>query len=557
MLIVASTDGSLVASDCLVSDALPANDDCPSSEWQVIQTYLSLTNNDVPLRYQEWTGAISPGGVQVTGRQSIRQLTLNSAFYGSGYGADEGQILVLGSSQHTAIADALSSTADLWSEALTNITTSGHVSVLNQLDAIHSITIDYYQPYTLVFCGHDTIQGRGDERLVAFPVLPGSDVQTFNRAKLNNSTLSVYGFDFSGISRSQILDTPGPLSENRLKWVELPQDPFNGTAIGAVVLLPRSLKNTTQEVLVCTVGAGWGASTLNTSSFSGTAGPVRSEISTNQLRNWSSAGSADPSDAESAASVIAFGAFELPVFPQRPITLTENWAQYLNPSLSYANSTVFDTLMASNLTGQDISESAEIVIAGLITNGLSRIGSASQLQGDLKTVVEPDGSTNLDGNYWFSGKGNVFIVDPVESKDWVKLHVSSVFQGYAYNTHGLTPKLAIGFLMAYCLFALAHVLYAAVLGISATCWDSIGEVTALAVNSMPTTLLRNTCAGIAELGIFKLPVRILAIRDEEGDGEHLELVFGTTDEKTVENKIIKPNRVYGTMPAVKPREKML
>ena len=392
---------------------------------------------------------------------------------------------------------------------------------------------------------------------MAFPVLPGSDVQTFNRARLDNSTLSVSGFEFSGISRSQILDTPGPLTENRLKWVELPQDPFNGTAIGAVVLLPRSLMNTTQEVLVCSVGAGWGASTLNTSSFSGTAGPVKSEISTIELRNWSSAGSADPSDAESTASVFAFGAFELPLFPERPITLTENWTKYLNPSLSYANSTVFDTLMASNLTGQDISDSAEIIIAGLVTNGLSRIGSASQLQGDLKTVVKPDGSTNLDGNYWFSGKGNVFIVDPIESQDWVKLHVSSVFQGYAYNTHGVTPKMAIGFLIVYCLLVLAHILYATVSGISATCWDSIVEVTALAVNSMPTTLLRNTCAGIVELGIFKIPVRVLALRDEEGDGEHLELVFGTTDEKTVEDKIIKPNRVYGTMPAAKPREKML
>ena len=213
--------------------------------------------------------------------------------------------------------------------------------------------------------------------------------------------------------------------------------------------------------------------------------------------------------------------------------------------------------MTSNLTQVDTSVSAEIILAGLVANGLSRVGSTSQLQGNLRTTTKPDGKIAVDGNYWFSGKGDIFDVDPNESKDWDKLHASSVFQGYAYNTHGLTPKLAIGFLIAYCLLVLAHVLYAAVSGISATCWDSIGEVTALAVNSMPTTLLRNTCASIVELGIFKIPVRVLAIRDEEGDGEHLELVFGTTDEKTVENKIIKPNRVYGTMPAVKPRERML
>lgn len=542
--------------NCAVSDAFPIFDDCPSSEWQAIQTYLRETNSDVPLLYQNFAAPIGPTDVQVTGRPSLRRLAINDFHYPPGYGASHEQLVAFGSSQHAAVADALTSTAILWSRALNNVTTSGHGSVLDQLDAIHSITTDYYQPYTLVFCGHDTIQGQEDERPVVFPVLQGSEAQMQDRAEFENSTISVYGFGYSGLSRPQILETPGPLSATRLRWVELPQDPFNGTAIGAVILLPRSSKNFTQELLICNIGAGWGATALNTSSFGGAAGPVQSENVIKDLE-VPTPDALDPSDYETAALFASSGAFQLPIFPQRPIIVTEDWANFLNPSLSYANTTVFDTLMTSNLTGADISISAEIILTGLVVNGLSRIGSTSQLQGNIRTTVEPDGSTGLDGNYWFSGKGNVFLVDPVESKDWVKLHVSSVFQGYAYNTHGLTPKFAIGFLIAYCLLVLAHVLYATVSGISATCWDSIGEVTALAVNSMPTTLLRNTCAGIVELGIFKLPVRVLAIRDEEGDGEHLELVFGTTDEKTVENKIIKPNRVYGTMPAVKPREKML
>ena len=99
-------------------------------------------------------------------------------------------------------------------------------------------------------------------------------------------------------------------------------------------------------------------------------------------------------------------------------------------------------------------------------------------------------------------------------------------------------------------------------GISSTAWDSIAEVTALAMNSTPTTTLRNTCAGITELHVFKTPVRILAFRDEEGDGEHLELVFGNESggEKTEgeeEKKTIKANRKYGTMPALKRAGKMV
>lgn len=75
------------------------------------------------------------------------------------------------------------------------------------------------------------------------------------------------------------------------------------------------------------------------------------------------------------------------------------------------------------------------------------------------------------------------------------------------------------------------------------------------MNSTPTTLLRNTCAGIIELNIFKLPVRVLAIRDDEGDGEHLKLVFGNVDEKDARGTPIKPNRVYGTLPKTTKGEK--
>ena len=58
------------------------------------------------------------------------------------------------------------------------------------------------------------------------------------------------------------------------------------------------------------------------------------------------------------------------------------------------------------------------------------------------------------------------------------------------------------------------------------------------------------------MNIFKLPVRVLTMRDAEGDGEHLELVWGNVDEKTIENGTIKANRVYGTMPSVKPHTKI-
>lgn len=39
--------------------------------------------------------------------------------------------------------------------------------------------------------------------------------------------------------------------------------------------------------------------------------------------------------------------------------------------------------------------------------------------------------------------------------------------------------------------------------------------------------------------------------DQEGEGEHLELVFGDIEDEDPQKRAIKPNRTYGTMPAVK------
>ena len=70
------------------------------------------------------------------------------------------------------------------------------------------------------------------------------------------------------------------------------------------------------------------------------------------------------------------------------------------------------------------------------------------------------------------------------------------------------------------------------------------------MNSTPTGALRNTCAGITELHIFKLSVRVLVRNDIEGEGEHLELVFDETGPEKASEVTVRPNRAYGTMPAV-------
>ena len=384
-------------------------------------------------------------------------------------------------------------------------------------------------------------------------ILPG-----YLTSPYSQSLSPAHAFEYPGITRSELLDTPGPRDENRLRWIELPNNPFNGTAIGAIVLLPTAREDTAQQIVVCNLGAGWGTSRLNTSTFSGAPQIIFSEVSVKPEEVYDLRDSL-PRGVATAQSLAlgSDGYFILPVFPQRTMTVTEDWAAYLNPSIPSKNTTLFHHLMVSNVTSIHVATNVRFILAGLLANGLSGIGSTSRLQGTIKTIVRSDGSSSIDGNYWFFGKGSMFKVDADDSKHWLKFRVSSTFQGYAYNTRNAIPKLAICLLMLYCVFAIAHIFYAGISGMSSTCWDSIAEVTALAVNSPPSTALRNTCAGITEFDIFKLPVRVLAMRDEEGDGEHLELVFGGVDEKSVEQRIIKPNRVYGTMPSFQPRDKTL
>ena len=449
---------------------------CPSHGWEAIQSYIYTTVHILDPEYLALMGGVgNPDWVEVVGRGSQRRLTISKEF-----GAPEGydQESIIGTTQQSVIADALTETGELWTDVVASVSTSGHGSVLQRQDAVHAINSGYYQPYTVASCATDVIRGPNDDSVVAFPVPPGVEASLMlNQAKYNKSVLGVYSFVYPSITKDEILDTPGSIEQSRLKWVELPQEPFNGSAIGAVILLPRSTANSTQELLVCNLGAGWGSSFMNTSSFAGGTTFTTNVIDPSAIDQYKS-----PFDQRSPyfvgmsqAETSAAGSvvnYDLPFFPEKPVIVTEAWADYLNPFLPASKTTVIDTLMSTNVPVRELSpadqiETAKWALAGLLANGLASIGATGTLQGNLKTIVKSDGSEEWDGDYWFSGKGDIFTVDPEESKDWVKLRVDSTIDGYAYNVRGISPKLAISSLLAYCIIAISHTLYAGISGKSA------------------------------------------------------------------------------------------
>ncbi|KAL8933569.1 MAG: hypothetical protein Q9216_006304, partial [Gyalolechia sp. 2 TL-2023] len=464
-------DGSMIPSYC--SQAPNVSNICPSSEWQSISDYLSLANGILPPAFRG-PFSVSPYSVQLTGQGSLRQLVIQRHVY-ENQSIPYDQAAAQATTQQGAVADALSATSSLWDMAIQY----SDSAFFDQRDAVQSIMADNYQPYTLASCGADIIEDEADDRPVAFPIPPGSTLDMLNGADITDSMLQMLAIPHPSLNRSEILETPGSKSAYRVKWVELPEDPFHGSAIGAVILQPTT--NSSQGILLCNIAAGWGSSSMNMSSSPAASGT-----------DWASSSIYDPDGTlpqandysqRVAESVLTFN---LPLFPQKPINISTTWAEHLDPQIPTLNTTVMDALMTRKMARKPDTTSANIILAGLVANGLSRTGFNAQLQGDLRTVFNPQVNATLpDGDYWFSNSGDIFTFDPTsdEEKNYLKLRVDSSVEGYAFSLRGLAPKLTAAVLLLYCALVIAHFAYAAVSGVSSTSWDSITEWVVLAMNS--------------------------------------------------------------------------
>ncbi|KAL8710889.1 MAG: hypothetical protein Q9225_007219, partial [Loekoesia sp. 1 TL-2023] len=411
-------EGSLVPAYC--SQAPNVSNICPSSEWQSISDYLSLANGILPPSFRG-PFSVSPYSIQLTGQGSLRQLVIQKHTYDD-QSVPYDRAAAKATTQQAAVADALSATSSLWNTAVQ----FSNSPFFSQRDAVQSIVADNYQPYTLASCGADVIQGETDDRPVAFPIPPGSSLEMLREANTTDKLLQMLAIVHPRLSRSEILEAPGSKSDYRVKWVELPDHPFKGSAIGAVILQPTT--NATQGILLCNIAAGWGSSFMNMSSSPAASGTGLASSSIHDPEGTLPL--ASDYSTRIADSVLTF---ELPAFPQRLVHISESWAQYLNPQIPTLNTSVFNALMARKMAHKPDTTSANIILAGLVANGLSRTGFNSQLQGELRTAFNSKVNASLpNGKYWFAGKGDMFKVDPAASKDWVKLRVDSSVEGYAF-----------------------------------------------------------------------------------------------------------------------------
>lgn len=477
--------GSSVPRHCAVSQDHSLSNECPSSEWQFLQTWMSLTAESLPttvLNQSLLMDFFSTGfaGIQLTGKSSIRQ------YMESDISSDvfrDGKIIsgtkfpsTTASTQHAAIADALNNAGALWQTTINYAHTSGHHGKRpsDERNAVHTIKNYYYQPYISISCLRDAIQGPDDQRSMVFPISDFIDYDSEPGLSINiNGSINNYpGIDYPSIIRAQLLELPGPRSDNRIKWVQLPENLFNGSALGLIVLLPPdpvdpSRDNATQ-IVVCNFGAGWGSSSIKVQSSTRGMSITSSVYNSGDYDLFAD----DSSPEENGENAYQSNTdrevyYSPPFYPSKTIDIDEDWLDYLNPSIPTLNTSVVNFLLKEAAKTVIPAEVAtQYIVGGLLVNGLARVGFTSELQGKVKLTQQDELDLTVpDSTFWVSGKGDIFTVDPNESKDWVRLRVDSTMQGYAYNTIGPSPKIAIAFLLAYCVLALAHCFYSGISGI--------------------------------------------------------------------------------------------
>ena len=457
-------NAKLVPDGCLLAPEQGLSNSCPSSEWESIREFLAIGSQELPLKYQTiYEAEDGPGFFLVSGKDSQRQ-----QYLGQTLGTDAHMADSMSTTQMVATADALSNLGALWFRSLHNVTQdSGHGSPLSvQANSIHTLSGDSFQGFSAGNCLSEVIHNNNDTDSIAFPFLySANNPATPTIEKISSDNYTFTAIVHPSLSRADVLNNTRHPFQYQLQWVELPQPLFNGSSIGALIVPPQAVDDGPQTLILCNLAAGWGTVALQTDrDESNSDSSVSSRIIHSRFPGSFSPPDTDEPTTENANSVVDFN---YPGYPEQLINITDEWARYLDPMVESANRSVFDLLMQEHYVVQgSLSIEALNVFAAqtlvlMVTNGLARIGYESTLQGSPKSIP---GTPFIDGNYWLSGKGNVFTVDPVESKDWVKFHVNSTLQGYAYNTETLPPRLAIAVMTLYCIIALGHVIYSGITG---------------------------------------------------------------------------------------------
>jgi hypothetical protein len=467
------------------------NDDlaCPASGWQVFdEQYFPFWKTVIHM------GAI-PQALYASGRSSLRQFTLRTRNLYNSESLLWANAFTLASVPPSAVADALVDIERLWINAAAN---GGIGNYKYRRDA--SFTTEVAQPLVLARCSETGFKS-GDTIKLLFP--------SFRNVTLSNGPESATGYgstaDYGELHHLDDKNTTSQI-EGLLDQRDLPSLYWIENA--------ESLQETNASMLVV-------------ATFPSLAGPAAyygcsidsrfAKVTLQSLRSSITQVSGSPKGFDD------HGTFD-PTYQH--VKLTTTWAQYLNPlvSGSDSNKTVFSTLASTagvwsstpSTHSQWFPVIVENILAILVANGIGRASFNTTLAGILVGQDDPSDPWSMgdwvrqilpsDGRL---GKGgNAFQISEDDKSNATQFVFEAKVLGYAYSPQGKTQIAAMVVLSVYVLLVLCHIGYTAATGWYTSDWGSPSELTALAMNSHPTSKLKNTGGGIETIQVFREQVKI-------------------------------------------------
>ncbi|TGO47997.1 hypothetical protein BOTNAR_0498g00040 [Botryotinia narcissicola] len=280
-------------------------------------------------------------------------------------------------------------------------------------------------------------------------------------------------------------------------WIAPTNQSINSPSIGVVIL--KNVSNSDGSMLrieTCSIYAGWRSSELFI------------DPKTDQYIH--SPDLTDPTkDMEDWASAIN----ESRDYPMRNVQIDIDWANLALPP----NYTILSIALSS--TGSQAIPLG-LIVSSFIPDAMSRIRRSGEISIPL-IGSEASEQTRDQDKYTY-------------------ITVNRFRYGYSYSLRGITRWLALSILLLHIFLALAHTVIITHMGWTSKILKSLCEILVLAINSSPSMVLDNTCAGIDRLDTYK---QIIKVR--ETSFEHLGLVMNGDEDKHTEKVVI--DKEYGSL----------
>lgn len=471
---------------------------CPSSDWWLIRDFVGFFNDSsypdfpdgVPVFPYVWIFPTSHGYHQMSHHFRFGVYKSEDTF---------------ASMPHYAISGAAAVVSYAWTDAAYNAPAPWRYK---WRDA-DNFGVETRDAYAAAHCSPATIVNF-NQTIIQFPSLapdssPDEDIWFFNLSSSTPANIEL---------RFRLFENPGMT----LTWIMNPSD---GRYVSAAITTPgQALPGKPmwkRSLMTCSVSSCWANSTIE---------------------RWTT---------DRSISVMHVKGFPRNVDDTERVVMTSEWLEALNPFIVREQNTVFNLIADPvDLEPTERKYAMELILAAMVTNGMSKLGYNATLQSEVVPNWEEE---FMVGRQAYKG--------PDSNQDWSKFVLKMTVHGYAYKMNSTTDLAAVIILFIYSACAIAHLGWTIFcVRMSSGAWSSVGEVTALAMNSKPTTMMRNTCAGVLSTANYSAPIRIL---EGDGDGDdamgmadHLEIVFGkagvdndTTTNNNRNGRGFKADKFYG------------